>query len=170
MNDPIRASWLLEQEADWRLFAAQTDMVDVAPVDAAPHQRYLAHFRCRSLVKQRSGRIEQFTEGVTAGITFRDDHLRFVEPLLLVSLVTPQNIWLPNVGRGMICVGHVRVGISLIDTIYQTFAILSGQNWSLASVLNAEAADYARDHQDLFPIDPRPLKRRQVGLDMKETM
>jgi hypothetical protein len=172
MNDTILNDWLLAEQDRLREFLGQTDLVRVTPYDAGePHRMYLADFFCNTLVRDDRGIIVPHV-GVRTGIAISDDHLRDMEPLLLVSLFGPRNLWHPNTDptRGLICPGHMRTGVGLIDILNQVHSILSYQNMNLLSVLNPDAAAWAREHRAEFPIDPRPLKRRRAAQELQETV
>lgn len=48
-----------------------------------------------------------------------------------------------------------------MDLLYLCFEMITYHNWASHDAVNLEAAQWARNHQDLFPVDCRPLKRRE---------
>jgi len=166
--DRIFTSWLMRQEADWADFAPKTDRVKVTPVGVgAPCRKYVAEFDCGGLVRQSDGAITRAEEFVI-GIYFGDDHLRRVEPMQLVWLLSPTNVWHPNIKAPTVCLGHLRPAVGLIEILNQAYSILTYQNVSPGDCLNEEAASWSRAHRDQFPIDRRPLKRRDIRLNIRE--
>jgi hypothetical protein len=54
----------------------------------------------------------------------------------------------------------------LVELLYTLFELLIFQKVKLDDALNGRAATWARNHQHLFPLDTRPLKRRTVNFDV----
>ncbi len=85
-------------------------------------------------------------------------------------MFTP-NVWHPNVSREhpLICIGRLTPGTPLVDILYQIFDILTFQKYNPREddSLNKTACAWARENQDRFPIDRRPLKRRQLDLEVQ---
>ena len=59
----------------------------------------------------------------------------------------------------------VAISVGLIDILYQVHGILTYQNANMADFVNPEAAAWARENRSRFPIDSRPLKRREFRLE-----
>ena len=59
-------------------------------------------------------------------------------------------------------------GTELCDILYTLYEMISYSNWAPHDGLNQEACQWARNHQDLFPLDRRPLKRRALDLHVKQ--
>ncbi len=165
MDDQMK-SWLEWQMADWEELAPQTDRVRLTPVGLeTPALGYIAQFDCRGLIRSYDGAVSEF-ETFLVGIRFGENHLRErPDPLRLVYLLSPANTWHPNVRCPALCVGHVKAGCGLIDLLYQVYGILTYQNFHLADCLNEQAAAWARNNLDRFPVDRRPLKRRADVVD-----
>lgn len=168
--DRIFASWLERQETDWNAFAGLTDLVTVTRCSPeSPCQKFLAEFRCKGLIwHPERGAVE--AGHFLAGIYFGEDHLRRIDPLQLVWLLSPAQVWHPNVLGSALCTGHLRPGVGLIDILYQVYGILTYQNFNLGDFLNPDAAAWARDNRARFPIDGRPLKRRNFSLEVREVV
>jgi len=173
--DTIFQSWLARQLVEWKEFEPLTDLVSVTPCSGPPDmpdpapQRYIAEFRCRGLGRSANGAITVI-DRFTIGIYFPDDHLRRVQPERLVTLLAPANVFHPNIQFPGVCPGHVRPGVGLVDLLYQVHSILTYQNANMNDFLNADAARWAREHCEEFPIDPRPLKRREISLSVEEAL
>jgi hypothetical protein len=158
MNDRIFESFLKTQLAQGTALAAASDRFDLVPLGGDPPRKYLVHFHCTGLVKTADGAIVEHDEFV-AGIWFQDDHLRAVDPKRFITLLEPAGIFHPNLAPPFVCMGHVGVGMTLVEAIYQLHAIITYANAAFDDALNPEAAAWARDHQERFPLDRRPLKR-----------
>src|SRR5579871_1580502 len=166
--DHILDTFLLRQEADWEAFAGQTDLVSVTRQGTeVPCRKFVAEFATRGLIWQPGDQIVE-ADHFVVGIYFGDDHLRRLNPMQLVWLLSPPTAFHPNILFPTICVGHLRPGVGLIEVLYQVHSILSYQNSNTADFLNPAAAAWAREHRDRFPIDRRPLRRREFHLDVKE--
>jgi hypothetical protein len=166
--DTILESFLRGQQAAWEDFSPQTDAVRLTTLGPdAPPRKFVAQFSCRGLVRLPFGEISE-TNKFAVGIYFGDDHLRRIDPLRLVWLLEPQNVWHPNVSAPGLCVGHLRPGVGLIEILQQVYSILTYQNCNLRDYLSPEAAAWARTNLDRFPIDRRPLKRKTIPISVRE--
>jgi len=168
MLDTIFESWLETQERDAKALNKSSDVVEIQTVDA---QRFLCRFRCKGLLRTRSGEIEETGE-FFVGIAFADDYLRHFDPLQTISLLSPQGVFHPNVspnGSG-ICPGHMHPGTSLADLVSQIHSILTYQHMNLNDSWNLDAAAWARNQLHRFPVDRRPLKRRKLNLHIEEVV
>jgi hypothetical protein len=98
------------------------------------------------------------------GIFFPDDYLRHSDPYQILMWLGPQHVWHPNIGNHapLVCLGRLGPGTRLTDILYQLFEIITYQRFATNDVLNHDAAAWARQNQDRFPVDRRPLKRRHV--------
>lgn len=166
MTDRVLDDFLQTQLEDGLALAAASDVFDLVPLGTStdplgrtPPRRYLARFRCTGLVETDGGAIVEAHEFV-AGIWFRDDHLRAIDPGMLVTWLEPRRIFHPNVSAPYVCLGHTGVGISLVELVYQLHAIITYNKATLDDALNGAAAAWAREHLSRFPTDRRPLKRR----------
>ncbi|MGH7201180.1 MAG: hypothetical protein ACREJB_11280 [Planctomycetaceae bacterium] len=171
MNDPIFASFLQAQSEQGMALAAQSDLLTLEPV-REPHalvegipQAYVATFHCKGLVRERDGEVRE-ADRFEVGIYFARDHLRTVRPEQVLTWLSPVNAWHPNIRWPWICGGKIVAGVELVDLLYQCFEIITYFNWASHDGLNADACQWARNHQDRFPIDRRPLKRRTLNLDV----
>ena len=165
MTDPVLEGFLREQHAAGLALAQQSDLLDLASMGL---DQYVAKFRCKGLVRNRNGEVTEASE-FHVGIWFPSYYLRRVEPLEIVTWLYPPNIWHPNIKFPLACVGRISAGTELVDLLYQVFEIITYHNWASHDGLNEAACQWARNHQDLFPLDRRPLKRRNLDLRVKES-
>lgn len=165
MPDKILDTFLAQQLAEGMALAAQSDLVDLLPIGPPPPQRYVARFHCTGLCRLADGQIGE-THHAEVGIFFPDDYLRRTDPYQILVWLGPPNIWHPNISdkAPIVCLGRLGPGTRLVDIVYQLFEIISYKRFATADALNHDAAAWARQHQDCFPVDPRPLKRRQLHL------
>lgn len=167
MTDKILGRFLERQYEEGMALVRESDLVDLVPVGPAPFQRYRAILRCTGLRRESDGGIVEMSYA-EAGITFPDDYLRHVDPYQILVWLGPADVWHPNISEKapLICLGRLGPGTRLTDIVYQLFEIVSYQKYATHDALNHEAAAWARQHQDCFPIDGRPLKRRRLDLDV----
>jgi hypothetical protein len=158
-TDSIMTSWLARQKADADDLNASSDVVNVLAID---HSHFLAHFRCKGLVKAPSGAIE-ICESFLVGIAFNLDFLRRFDPTQTLSILEPSHVVHPNIYQSAICLGRQSPGTDLVSLLDQTMALISYKHMNLRDPLNADAAAWARDQKQFaFPLDKRPLKRRPI--------
>lgn len=161
--DRIFHSFLERQHLQAMELAAASDVLDLQPVDAPPHRRYLASFRCRGMVKL-PGQGVLVVEHFLVGIQFADDYLRRLDPMRVVQVLVP--VFHPNVGGPVVCLGALRLGTTLSEICYQLHEILTWNRLTMREddALNHEACRWARSHPEAFPLDDRPLRRRRMTL------
>lgn len=167
MVDRILHSFLDRQHQDALALMAQSDLFKLFPFEdpLGPPRLYRVEFLCKGLVMQPNHHIIEHQQ-FQVGIRFNDDHLRRFDPTM-VSLFEPLNVWHPNVMGPAICVGRMTPGVQLKDLIHQIYEILTYQNWTSHDGLNIDAMQWARNNQAMFPVDRRPLKRRNLKLQTK---
>lgn len=163
-HDAIFTSWLEKQEAD---AAGLNDASDIVKINQYDPQRYLAAFSCRGLLKTATGSIEEADAWLVA-IAFSDDYLREFNPAQTLCVLQPNGLFHPNARNSAICPGHMMPGTGLVDLVDQIHQILTYQHMNLNDPLNRQAADWAREHRNLFPIDRRPLRRRILNFELEE--
>jgi hypothetical protein len=168
MSDAVFDAFLREQFRQGMALAGQSDLISLAPMEqgAAP-SFYVATFFCKGLIQKADGEIAAAQE-FHVGLSFPPDYLRRVAPLQVLTWLDPPNVWHPNIRPPAICVGHIAPGTELCDLLYQVFEIVTYANWASHDALNPDAAQWARNHQELFPLDRRPLKRRAMRLTVTD--
>lgn len=157
MNDRILKSFLDTQFREGMALAAASEILELRAETATPPQRYVARFNCRGLVMTSAGEIEEVDQ-FDVGIWMPDNYLRSAEQEQVVNILKPLSIWHPNAGGPFICLGRLSGGTSLVDILFQTFELLTYQKWAAHDGLNPAACEWARNNQQRFPIDRRPLK------------
>ncbi len=172
MVDRILDGWLRNQLQEVIDLAASSDLVQILPLSGDPPKKYIVEFRCKGLV-ERDGQVVE-TNRFVAGIWFPPDYQRHVNPYQVITLLEPLNLWHPNYDpkQRVICIGNIPPGTPLTSIIYQLFEIFSYQRVTMREddALNWPACAWARENTIRFPIDARPLKRRDPELpeDMAE--
>ena len=100
---------------------------------------------------------------------FRRNYLRRANPFEMLRLFTP-HVWHPNISSEapFLCIGRLSPGMALVDILYQIFDILTYRKYNPLEhdALNPAACAWARANQHRFPIDPRPLKRCPLELEV----
>ena len=169
MNDLVFKGFLDKQFEEGRELEGQSDLVSLQPIErgADPPDRYVVQFGCKGLVRRPDGQIG-VASGFAVGIWFPSTYLRGADPFQVLTWLGPGNIFHPNIAPPLICVGRLVPGTELVDLIYQCYEIITYFNWAPHDALNGEASQWARNHQERFPVDRRPLKRRALNLKITE--
>ncbi|MBN2329695.1 MAG: hypothetical protein JXR73_21315 [Candidatus Omnitrophica bacterium] len=169
--NPIFESFLRRQYDCLMKLAEESDIVKLEHVEGEPPQLYIIRFQCKGLIREKSGEIRE-THGFTLGIHFEDQYLRRFTPGKVISILDPPNVFHPNVKWPAICIGGMFPGTGITELIYQAFEILTYQKATVREddALDPIACQYSRNHQERFPIDPRPLKRNIVPLKITKLM
>ena len=178
--DAIHHAFFARQCQEGMALCGESDLLELTPVDPLPApQRYIVTLRCTGLCRTDSGAIVE-TNLSHVGLHFPDQYLRSVDRPIAIWL-GPPSIWAPNIlapsrDRGAplapswICMGHINPGTTLTAVLHQLFEIVTYQRFSTHDALNRDAAAWARQNLDRFPVDRRPLKRRRLRLTFgKET-
>jgi hypothetical protein len=162
-RDAVYEAFLARQYDEGMALARESDLLDLEPLDGTSPCRYIARFRCTGLVRPPHGKVLE-TDRFDVGIWFPSDYLRRAEPWQVLTWLGPRFVFHPNISDRMplICVGRLKPGTWLVDLLYQCFEIISYQKVTMREddALNPAACAWAREHQQLFPIDRRPLKWR----------
>ena len=169
MDDLVLKAFLQKQFEEGSKLAQESDLLELHSQDRGddPPDRYVLQFRCKGLVRSSGGEVAEASEFLV-GIWFPSWYLREVNPFETLTWLGPGNVWHPNIIPPRICVGHIPPGTELKDLIYQCYEIITYFNWAPHDALNVEASQWARNHQERFPVDKRPLKRRALNLNVVE--
>jgi hypothetical protein len=169
MTDRIFDTFLRRQYDEGLALAADSDLVRILPI-GDPADRFVVALGCKGLVQDSPHHIHE-AEHFEVGVWFPADYLRSADPFRVVTWFGPLNTWHPNIAFGApaICIGHLSSGTGLVDIIYQVFEIVTWAKVTMREddALNKEACQWARGHLDRFPVDRRPLKRRQLNLHVE---
>jgi len=167
--DPILSGFLQAQFTAARTLSRESDIVSVFPVDGPLPQHYIAEFRCRGLVREGNA-PPAACDFFAFGIWFPDMYLRADFKVSdIITVLSPQNLFHPNARPPYVCVGEtMRAGTELTDIVYQLYEIVSYQKVTMNEnkALNWDACVWARQNTHLLPLDPRPLKRRKLNLQV----
>ena len=167
-TDPIYQRFMERQFAEGMALAEASDILRLhVPPLAPPH--FVAEFLCKGLIKEQNGEIKE-ANSFQIGVWFPSDYLRRANCFYILRAFTP-NIWHPNISYDLplICIGRTTPGMPLVDILYQIFEILCYQRYTPRedNCLNHVACAWAREHEDSFPTDHRPLKRRPLRLEVQ---
>ncbi len=134
-------------------FAAQ--FADVPP------EKYMIRFNCKGLWQLDDGKIVEAPYHLME-VVFGADYPS--KPPTFIWL-TP--IWHPNLRRPYICLEGrpFAVGWTLDLIVQEVGRLVQYQSYNVNDPLNFEAAEWARQHADRFPVDDRDLldSRYKVG-------
>ncbi|MGC8862661.1 MAG: hypothetical protein ACP5R5_07780 [Armatimonadota bacterium] len=162
-RDKVFERFLSTQYDEAMELDAASDLVTVIPCGQRPCRQFLTVFLGTGLVRTPSGEIERANHFEVL-ITFPDDYLRRATPGEVVAWIGPPNVWHPNILPPLLCVGRLKPGTPLVSLIYQIHEIITYRKATMDELdaLNHPACQWARENKQMFPIDPRPLKRRRV--------
>ena len=167
MTDSIFTGFLIRQEQDAHALNRASDLVEIRPVIGTPANRYIVEFRCRGLVLSPDGAVVE-AERFEVGIWFPSDYLRRADPYQVLTWLWPLDVFHPNIASlaPLICIGRLTRGTSLIDIVYRVFDVITFNKVTMIEhdSLNRAACVWARENRHRFPVDRRPLKRRQLDL------
>ncbi len=165
-RDHVFASFLEAEHAQVMRLADASDILDLTPLDP---QHYLARFHCATFVIDEGSNPVKRTMTTTVGIFVPSNYLlEAPNSGTVLTCLEPHNHWHPNIHAPLICIGAIEKGERLTDIIYRTYEVISYQNYATIEwdCLRPEVCSWARRHAELFPADPRPLKRRPVDLQV----
>jgi hypothetical protein len=162
-RDRVLHTFLHTQFEQASALVRQSDIVDLVAIDSEDNAptRYRVRFQCRGAIRNNAGGIEVRADRFEVGFVFFPDYLRRVDPYRLVTWLGPAGIVHPQVLPPFMCLGHVLPGLPLVDLIYQVYEVITFFKRAPHDPLNPDPAiaAWTRAHQDLFPLDRRPLKR-----------
>ena len=161
--DRIFESFLNHQHMEGMALAQSSDLLDLHQLGGPPAQRYVASFGCQGLIRTEQGEIV-LADRFEVGIYFHPGYTEHTHTAHVLTWLGPRNVWHPNISdkAPFICIGDVEPGTPLVELIYRIFDVVSYHNVVMteSKALNEAACVWARSHQEMFPTDPRPLKRR----------
>ncbi len=169
-TDNVLNTWLERQQAEALALAAESDILDLIPLGPAPARRYVAEFYCHGLI-YRDGAIMDW-DRFLVGVRFPADYLSHdVDVRSVVTLLEPRDVFSPHIRGAAICLGLMPLGTSLVDILYQTYAILAWQKSYPVETdaLNFAACVWQRNNPQRLPTDPRPLKRPSLRPPVRQS-
>ena len=171
--DTVFQHFLERQIEEGMELAGASDLLRLHISPAAP-PHVVAEFRCKGLVRTPGGEICEASE-FHVGVWFPPHYLKGPtdswrpNSFQMLRVFTPY-VWHPNVSAEapFICIGRLPSGTGLVEILFQIFDILTYNKYNPREddSLNKAACAWARAHQELFPIDRRPLKHRQLNLEV----
>jgi hypothetical protein len=163
-RDEIRASFLERQYEEITELAAHSDVVEVFRHGPVPPDRYILRFHCQGLVKTGAGITE--ADQFDFGLNFPEDYLRRAEVTEVITVLGPREIFHPNVRYPFICIGKLRPGTGIRDLVYQLYEMITFYRVTMREddALDHQACVWARNNQARFPLENRPLRRRELTL------
>lgn len=119
----------------------------VQPISGDPPERYRVTYYVNGIYLHEDGRIETLGKHIVE-ITLHSEYPRY-KPIC--RIVTP--IWHPNFRDGQICIGDIwGAGESLSDIIVNIGDMIQYKSWNSYSPLSADAAKWAMENKNLFPV------------------
>jgi hypothetical protein len=166
-RDEILGSFLERQFEQIQDLAAHSDVVEILRHGPPPPDRYILRFHCKGLVRTAEG-IGQ-ADHFDFGIHFPPDYLRRIEVAEVITMLWPPEIFHPNCRFPFICVGRMRPGTGIRDIAYQLYEMMTYNRVVMREddALDHAACAWARQNQDRFPLEVRPLRRRDLTLRVR---
>ncbi len=157
MVDAIREARLRNERAN--LLRMRNPRLHLQPAETL--DRYLLALDVKTLVASDGGSPEVFDGPCLVEMFFGANYPVSDPPIFLVH--APRDLFHPNVKRGehqLFCLGDLTE--QRADVIVAAIAGSLSYHDNLYSMderdaFNIEAARWAREHQDLLPVDPRPF-------------
>jgi hypothetical protein len=170
VTDLILNAFLEQQFQEGLALAKTSDVLELSPLplSGGPPTHYIARFSCTGVLRQKDGGIVPTRAQFHVGLTFPADYLRRIDPLRIATWLGPMNVVHPNIRPPFVCLGRVKPGTTLVDLLYQLYEIITYVNWASHDYLEGQAAVWARNHQHLFPLERRPLKRRALNVRVQK--
>ena len=175
MNEPtvideILNDFLREQFTQAMDLASQSDLVTVTPLRGRPPTQYVVEFRCKGLAKDARDKVVMIDGPWGFGVNFPANYVRggfHVADVVAYLGPVPRPVH-PNLRPPFVCF-EVRPAMPLTEIIYTLYDFLT---WNLFSthdegLAHDSAQWYRNQNPNRFPIDRRPLKRRELNLTVK---
>jgi len=166
--DTIYNSFLESQEAEAKVLSRDSDLLDIVAQGERPYQRYILEYSCKGLVQTGEGIVE--ADQFAVGVHFPIDFCRRSVPYEVVTFLGPVECHHPNILFPMICIGPIRPSTSLFELALRCFEVITFNAVTMyePDALNHAACRWARKNVERFPVDDRPLKRRQLDLTVND--
>jgi ubiquitin-protein ligase len=129
-----------------------------------PPEKYMIRFKCKGLWQQDNGSIAEAPYHLME-VVFGADYPS--KPPTFVWL-TP--IWHPNLRRPYICLEGrpFAVGWTLDLIVQEVGRLVQYQSYNVNDPLNHEAAEWAKQNADRFPVDDRDLLDSRIRVTERE--
>ena len=164
-NDPIFSAFLEQQRMEAAALTRDSDLVEITPDLGFWPGRFHVRLHCKGLVQDGSGDIVE-QDGFDVGVWFPSDYLRRANPFEVLVWLGPWNVFHPNISdtAPFVCIGRLTRGTPLVEIVYRLFDLVTWNNVTMveSDALNRAACAWARHNRHRFPVDRRPLKRRQI--------
>lgn len=151
---------------DWEQISkdfANHQYIKISPVGIEPYERYNVTYFVNGIYLKPDGQVEVQSRHEVE-ITLHSEYPRY-KPLC--KIMTP--IWHPNFRDGQICIGDIwGAGENLSDIIINIGNMIQYKSWNSYSPLSADAAKWAIEHKQMFPVGNIELNIANAGLEDKE--
>ena len=169
--DEILRDFLAHQQEEGLRLAQESSLLDLLPLGGSPAQRYIARYSCRGLIRTAAGEIRE-ADRFEVGIFFPREYLRQAGPHVLTWL-SPREIFHPNVSdrAPVACIGAIHPATPLVQLLIRVWEVITYRKKTTNELdaLNPVACQWARNHMDRFPVDPRPLKHQAPRIEARVT-
>lgn len=119
----------------------------IEPIGGEPPEKYRVTYYLKGMYLLEDGRIQPLGKHIVEIIL----HAEYPRYKPMCKILTP--IYHPNFRDGQICIGDIwGAGESLSDIIVNIGDMIQYKSWNSFSPLSADAANWAIEHKELFPI------------------
>ncbi|TJX14956.1 FHA domain-containing protein [Tissierella creatinini] len=119
----------------------------IEPIGGEPPEKYRVTYYLKGIYLLEDGRIQPLGKHIVEIIL----HAEYPRYKPLCKILTP--IYHPNFRDGQICIGDIwGAGESISDIIVNIGDMIQYKSWNSFSPLSADAANWAIEHKELFPI------------------
>lgn len=136
---------------------SRSDFIDLEALEGTPPKRYRIAFKCKGLMLHPSSgqpcvTVNHVMEAyLPTGYPAEPPYIRWMTP-----------IFHPNISKaGSVCIGIAdqdwAPSLSLAWLVEQIADMITYKSFNIDDPWNREAADWAKDNIDRFPVDDRPL-------------
>jgi len=148
--------------------SARSDLVDIEAMESTPPKRYRVAFRCKGLMLHPESGNPCVTVNHVMEIYLPTKYP--TEPPYL-RWMTP--IFHPNISRnGSVCIGVAdqdwAPSLSLAWLVEQIADMIAYKSYNIDDPWNKEAAEWARENAEKFPVDDRILFKPPETIAQKE--
>lgn len=159
MGSSSRINRLNDEFSLMKILASESDLFQIKGVRGNPPEAYQIIFNGKSLMLQGDQVVETDHHEVTIlmGVDWPQS-----QPIFLWS--TP--IFHPNIKAPNVCpLGQPYSAMTHLDQMVETlWNMLTFQRYNIKSPLDKQAAKWAAEHKERFPVDKRVLRNKTIDI------
>lgn len=153
----MRSRRLLSDHANMLDLARRSDLLAFS-CTGSPPERYVVTYRCKGLIWVPGHTAPSISTQHQLSIYLHTSYPRLPPALKWLTPIFHPNI-LPPHKNGGVCIGGWSPSETLADLCLRIGEMIQYKNYRVDDPLDIEAAEWARQHRHLFPVDDRELLR-----------